>query len=205
MKIAKIFDNANLYKLFQFSVSRRGTSEIIRNEILRPKNVDNVLDFGCGIGYHANEFSESSYLGIEPLQSCVDKANIMYSRSDAKFIAGDHVALRGLPNSSYDLVIAIGVLHHIDDFVFNEFVKESLRILKPGGRFTTFDPVLHDQQSLLSRWVVRRDRGQWVRAEQEYLSVISSYFEKGVTSRIYTNLLRIPYDQVAIEAIKKIA
>ena len=202
MKIAKIFDNANLYKLFQFGVSRSGTAEIIRDEILKPKNVNNVLDFGCGIGYHANEFIKSSYLGIEPLQSCVDKANIMFSRKGAEFIVGDHVALRSIPDSSYDLVMAIGVLHHIDDLIFHEFVEESLRVLKPGGRLTTFDPVLHDQQSLFSRWVVRRDRGQWVRNEREYLTVISTYYGQDVNSKIYSKLLRIPYDHIAIEAIK---
>jgi ubiquinone/menaquinone biosynthesis C-methylase UbiE len=203
MKIAKIFDNANLYKIFQYSVSRRGTDKIIRDEILKPKNVDNVLDFGCGIGYHANEFLESNYLGIGPLQSCVDKANFMFSRSGAKFIAGDHNALRIVPDSSYDVIMAIGVLHHIDDLIFHEFLKESLRILKPGGRLTTFDPVLHDQQSLLSRWVVRRDRGQWVRKEGEYLSIVSTYFGQNLNSKIYSKLLRIPYDHLAIEAIKR--
>jgi ubiquinone/menaquinone biosynthesis C-methylase UbiE len=126
----------------------------------------------------------------------------MFSRSGVKFIAGDHAALRSVPDSSYDLVMAIGVLHHIDDLIFHEFVKESLRILKPGGRLTTFDPVLHDQQSLLSRWVVRRDRGEWVRSEQEYLSVVSSYYDQDVNSKIYGKLLRIPYDHIAIEAIK---
>lgn len=203
MKIAKIFDNANLYKLFQYCISRRGTDEIIRDEILKPKNVNDVLDFGCGIGYHANEFLESNYLGIEPLQGCVDKANLMFSRSGAEFIVGDHNVLRIFPDSSYDVVMAIGVLHHIDDLIFHEFLKESLRILRPGGRLTTFDPVLHDQQSLLSRWVVRRDRGQWVRKEGEYLSTVSTYFGQNMNSKIYSKLLRIPYDHIAIEAIKR--
>ena len=202
MKIAQIFDNANLYKVFQFSVSRSGTAKVIRDEILKPSNVVNVLDFGCGIGYHANEYLESSYLGIEPLENCVHKANVLYSRPTAKFIVGDHTALKSIPDSTYDLVIAIGVLHHIDNLIFGEFVKESKRILKSGGRLTTFDPVLHEKQSLISRWVVKRDRGQWVRNKDEYMSVVLSHFKTNVNSRIYTNLLRIPYDHIAIEAIK---
>jgi ubiquinone/menaquinone biosynthesis C-methylase UbiE len=203
MKIAKIFDNANLYKLFQFGVSRKGTSEFVTNEILKPKNVKKVLDFGCGIGYHSNAYPESEYLGIEPLVGCIKKANALYARPNATFNVGDHTSLKKIPSSSFDLVIAIGVLHHVDDSIFDDFIVESSRILKPGGRLTTLDPVTYEQQKFTSRWMVLRDRGEWVRSENGYLEKFSRHFDGRTTSRIFTKLLRIPYDHIAIEAIKK--
>jgi ubiquinone/menaquinone biosynthesis C-methylase UbiE len=126
----------------------------------------------------------------------------MYSESNRKFIQGDHETLKGMPNSSYDLIIAIGVLHHINDLILKEFLKESYRLLRPGGRLTTFDPVLHNSQSNLSRWVVKRDRGQWVRGDTEYITAIQQIFNTKPISKIYSNLLRIPYDHIALEATK---
>jgi ubiquinone/menaquinone biosynthesis C-methylase UbiE len=202
MKIAEVFNNARLYELFQFGISRRGSSEIVRSEIIKPQGINKVLDFGCGIGYHSTEFSNSEYLGIEPLQGCIDKANKIYKNSKNSFILGDQTTLKSIPDSSFDLIIAIGVLHHIDDSIFNEFVKESHRILKVGGRLTTFDPVLHQNQSKISKWVVLRDRGNWVRTVDGYLEPIRKMYRQEPTNKIYKNLLRIPYDHIAIEIQK---
>jgi len=203
MKTADMFNNARLYELFQFGISRRGTSRIVHDEIIKPRGVKKVLDFGCGIGYHSTEFSNSEYLGIEPLQGCVDKANKMFKTSKNSFILGDHTTLESIHNSSFYLIIEIGVLHHINDSIFDEFVKESHRILKSGGRLTTFDPVYHDEQSLISKWIVSRDRGNWVRNVKGYSTPIERIFTQPPVTKIYRNLLKIPYDHVSTEILKK--
>jgi ubiquinone/menaquinone biosynthesis C-methylase UbiE len=202
MRLANIFDSAQLYKLFQFSVISNANKVRIREEVLKPSKVGKVLDFGCGIGYHSIDFSDSVYLGIEPLSNCVEKANKMYKTQNSNFIVGDHSSLNSIPDSSFDVVIAIGVLHHIEDEIFVEFIKEAHRILKPGGRLTTFDPVYHSNQSSLSRWVVARDRGEWVRTSEEYLQPVKDSFQSQVSHNIYQRLLRIPYDHIHMEAIK---
>ena len=202
MKLAKVFDNAQIYKIFQYGISKPGTAEIIRKQVLKPSGVNSVLDFGCGIGYHSEEYANSEYLGIEPLQGCVDKAKDMFSRPRATFIVGDHQTLKSIPDSSFEVIIALGVLHHIDNRTFAEFLREALRILKPGGRLTTFDPVFHPNQTLLSRWVVARDRGEWVRTTEEYLLPVMDSFQGNVSYKIYERLLRIPYDHIHMEARK---
>jgi ubiquinone/menaquinone biosynthesis C-methylase UbiE len=202
MKIANIFNNAKLYELFQFGVARRGTTEIVRNQVLKPYGVKKVLDFGCGIGYHSKEFIGSEYLGIEPLSDCVNKANRMFKNSGNNFIVGDHDSLKSIKDSSYDLIIALGVLHHINDSIFDEFIKESHRILKAGGRLTTFDPVYHKDQSKISKWVVSRDRGTWIRTTEGYSERIQKIYNQEPSKKIYTNLLRIPYDHIALEVLK---
>ena len=204
MKLAQVFDNAKLYETFQFAVGRRGTQEIIRNEILKPDQIVNVLDFGCGIGYHSELFKSAHYLGIEPLDACITVANRKYASSRVEFQLGDHLSLKALPESSFDLVIAVGVLHHIDDKIFSEFVQEAFRILKPGARLTTFDPVFHSKQSKISEWVVKQDRGGWVRTEGGYLEIIAKTFPEDIETKIYSNLLRIPYDHIAISAFKNV-
>lgn len=202
MKIAQVFDNANLYNLFQLGVQKSGTKDFLSSEILKTDSVERVLDFGSGIGHHSQLFQGKQYLGIEPSESCVLSAKRLYKDSTATFLLGDHTALKSLPKSTFDLVFAIGVLHHIDDLVFNEFVNQAFRLLKPGARLMTFDPVLHGNQSTLSKWVVKQDRGHWVRTENEYLAVIKTVFSGDTDSRIYSKLLRIPYDHILINTTK---
>jgi SAM-dependent methyltransferase len=203
MRLVDLFDNASLYKLFQYSISRRNTLKVMREEILKPDGVQDVLDFGCGIGYHSLEFPSANYLGIEPLQSCINKAHELFNESNRRFILGDHITLKEIPDSSFDLIIAIGVLHHINDDIVSEFLEESRRILRKGGRLTTFDPVLHKDQSTISRWVVKQDRGKWVRSEAEYSKLLTRYFPGKVEQKIYTDLLKIPYDHVTFSLIKQ--
>lgn len=49
---------------------------------------------------------------------------------------------------------------------------------------------------------VKQDRGQWVRTENEYLAVIERYFLKNTDSKIYSRLLKIPYDHILIDTTK---
>jgi cyclopropane fatty-acyl-phospholipid synthase-like methyltransferase len=202
LKIADVFNNAKLYSAFQFAVAKKSTHQVIKDEILRPAGVSKVLDFGCGIGYHAQIFSPAEYLGIEPIEACVKLANKNFSSENIEFRLGNHASLKTLKSESFDLIIAIGVLHHINNEVLDTFAREAFRILKPGGRLTTFDPVLHSNQSKVSKWVVMQDRGSWVRTELGYLDSIKKYFSEGIETKTYTNLLRIPYDHIAIHSIK---
>jgi SAM-dependent methyltransferase len=202
MRISQVFDNAKLYETFQFAVAKKSTHRIIRDEIIQPAGVSEVLDFGCGIGYHSKLFTDANYLGIEPLASCIKMANASYSGSNVEFRLGDHSLLKTLKSESFDLVVAICVLHHIDDEILENFSKEAYRVLNIGGRLTTFDPVFHGEQSKISKWVVSQDRGEWVRTEQHYLDLIKKSFPGRIESCIYSKLLRIPYDHIAISAIK---
>jgi len=202
MNISKVFDNPNLYNLFQLAIVKSGTKDLLNSEILRDDVLEKILDFGCGIGHNSQLFSDKQYIGIEPLESCVRAARRLYKDSRANFLIGDHTMLKLLPGAHFDLVFAIGVLHHIDDHVFREFAKQAFRILKPGARLMTFDPVLHKQQSNLSKWLVRHDRGRWVRTESDYLAIINESFTGTTDSKIYSNLLRIPFDHILINKTK---
>ena len=202
MRLVNLFNNATLYNVFQSAISRGDTSRIVRDEVLRPNGIQDVLDFGCGIGSHAVEFPKSSYLGIEPLPQCIKKANDLFGGPNRRFVLGNHKTLREIPDKSFDLIIAIGVLHHMNDEVVSEFIAESVRLLRSGGRLTTFDPVIHAEQSMLSRWIVKRDRGQWVRTVSDYSDLLTSHFPWLVRQKIYTNLLRIPYDHINFNLYK---
>ena len=93
MKLADIFNNPIFYKAFQNFVISKQTQELIATELIKPKNVLRVLDFGCGIGHHSLLFKDAEYLGIEPSASCIKKANTLYSSDNKHFKIGDHANL----------------------------------------------------------------------------------------------------------------
>jgi len=75
------------------------------------------------------------------------------------------------------------------------------RILKKSGKAFFWEPHLYNGQSLLTRFVISLDRGAMARTEEDYLLHFKSLFHAETSS--YKNLLRIPYDHIAISLIKK--
>ena len=201
-KLADVFENATFYKLFQFLVIPQKSRKYIENNIISVSGVESVLDFGCGVGYHAEYFEFAEYLGIEPLESCVAKANQLFAKKGTTFKVGDHNTLKNINDESFDLIIAIGVLHHIEDEIVDLFIGEAKRLLKPGGRLTTFDPVIHSDQTFPSKWVVSQDRGRYVRRPEEYSEFFKTHFDENISSKVHSGLLRIPYDHIHFHAIK---
>ena len=197
-KLADIFDNASLYKLFQFAVIPKKSLKFIKESIISPMGAREVLDFGCGIGYHAEYFENAEYLGIEPLEKCVIKANERFAKTGICFKVGDHTTLKEIGDETFDLVIAIGVLHHIEDEILDVFISEAKRLLKFGGRLTTFDPVFHPEQSFASKWVVSQDQGRNVRDIEGYLAHAKKHFDNDYNFSIQTTSLRTPYDHIVI-------
>ncbi|WP_408480961.1 class I SAM-dependent methyltransferase [Paraburkholderia graminis] len=60
----------------------------------------------------------------------------------------------------FDLVIASGVIHHLDDDATINLFELAKTALRPGGRFVSIDPVLCKKQTPVARLLVSYDRGQ---------------------------------------------
>ena len=102
---------------------------------------------------------------------------------------------------SFNLILAGGVLHHVDDERAAKMFALAHDLLKEGGRFVTVDPCFVPEQSAMSRWVVRRDRGRFVRSREHYLKLAGVNFGK-VSDTVRHNLLRVPYTQLLLRCVK---
>jgi 2-polyprenyl-3-methyl-5-hydroxy-6-metoxy-1,4-benzoquinol methylase len=101
-----------------------------------PKDA-NILDIGCGTGDFIKILKERGFTsvhGIEPQADLVLKSDL-----DC-IVVGSLLSLTNI-RSTYDLVIILGVLHHLDSF---EDVTKALvnvkRILKPSGLLYSLEP-----------------------------------------------------------------
>ena len=95
-------------------------------------------------------------------------------------------------------MLAAGVLHHLDDTRAVSLFNLARKALKPGARLVTFDGCFVAGQPKLARFVVSRDRGQYVRESAEYAKLAEQVFPQ-VRSFVRHDLLRIPYTHVILQ------
>ena len=149
-----------------------------------------VLDVGCGTGTLAGFLSaDISYLGVDMSKAYVDEA--VRSHPKHSFRCGNVMDM-DLAGATFDLCVAIGLLHHLDDDVATHMLKTVGGHLNPGGQFVSIDPCFADGQSLLSKAVVAADRGQNVRTSEQYERLAHNAFSS-VEITVNHRLLRIPF------------
>lgn len=192
-----------LYSLFQIAVgSRRARVEITRRHI-RPRGGDRVLDIGCGPGDYLTFLPAVTYVGFDESARYIETARRRFrDRSPAPSFFCERVsrASLGEPNS-FDIALAMGVLHHLDDSEARDLLHLAHAALRPGGRLVTIDPCVGEGQSSLARYIVLRDRGQHVRGRGACEALASRVFAS-TSSYVRHDLLRIPYTLLVLECSK---
>jgi SAM-dependent methyltransferase len=156
-----------------------------------------VLDLGCGPGDLVRYLGDVLYVGVDVSEAYIERAGRLYG-DRAEFRVGDATRLdddlRG-----FDLVLAFGVVHHLDDEGALRLFAGAADALVPGGRVVTVDPALADGQPRAARFVISRDRGNNVRTAEAYARLAEGAL-RDVTVRTRGDLLRIPYTHCVLEA-----
>lgn len=159
-----------------------------------------VVDVGCGtaaiLDYLPNDIQ---YIGLDRNARYLAAARARFSGRNARFLCEDLGAGDALAGMRADAVLAIGLLHHLNDEECRQLIVSAARVLRAGGFMMTLDPVYCDEQSMFARAVVSRDRGRSVRTVQGYEALLYSSFSK-VTSTVDLSPIRIPYTGVLIQA-----
>ena len=100
-----------------------------------PEERERALDFGCGMGRLTNGLSEyfGEVVGVDISRKMLRLAAEHRRGQNVKFIhnATDH--LRVFDDDSFDLVLSMIVLQHIPPRASLNYIREFIRILKPGG------------------------------------------------------------------------
>lgn len=150
--------------------ARRGRERVARERI-RPFPGIRILDLGCGPADILDSLPEDvTYVGYDMSPEYIAAARARFaSRGTFHCRLLEETEVASLP--SFDLVMGIGVLHHLDDTTARRFMRIAKAALKPGGRIYTVDPCLEPGQSPIARFLISRDRGQHVRDAAGYLAL----------------------------------
>lgn len=190
-----------LYNLFQEAAGANAVRRaLIRNHV-RPKVGDKLIDIGCGTAQILQCLPEVEYLGLDINPQYIASAKRTHG-SKGTFVVGDAQSLRDDSRfKDADIVMAIAVLHHLDDQDAVQCIRFAYDALKMSGRFICLEPCWVPNQGALSRFVMANDRGRNIRTEQQYRELSTRAF-RNVTARVDTNPARIPYVNVVLKCEK---
>lgn len=188
------------YDLLMNALGANHFRRVFIDQYVGPRPDDRILDVGCGTGTIVAFLPRGvAYLGVDLSPDYVASAKSRYG-DRANFQVGDVNGLRLDPHDRFDIALAVGLLHHLNDREVEGLLGAVHGVLKPNGRFVTVDNCFTDDQSPVARALIRRDRGRNVRTPGGYERFFSAVFEN-VTSEVRQDLLRVPYTHVIIKAV----
>jgi cyclopropane fatty-acyl-phospholipid synthase-like methyltransferase len=191
------------YSLFGKLIGGPYSDTTLVKEYIRPKAGDQLLDIGCGRTSGILHYLPKNveYTGFDASHQYIETAQKRYGNR-ATFICEQVNTTNLKEHSHFDIVLAIGVLHHLDDVEALQLFKIAHAALKNGGRLITMDGVFMEKQSPIARWIISKDRGQNVRTQEGYLELASQVFSN-ISTDIRHDMLRIPYTHFILECTKK--
>jgi SAM-dependent methyltransferase len=161
------------------------------NEIIKPEGNCRILDIGCGEGYILNFLPENvTYVGYDMSPSYINYAKEKFGNR-GMFINERVSEMTMDSHSSFDIVLATGLLHHLSDEEGEELFRIGTACLRPGGLMYTYDNAFFTGQSMLARYISSKDRGQHVRYPEQYRAIGLRAFNK-VEIIVKHNMIRIP-------------
>lgn len=188
-----------LYDLFQDLVGASGIRIRWIRDFLQPFPGARVLDIGCGTAEILRHLpGDLDYTGFDMSPAYIEAARRRHG-GRGRFTCAPVEAFRdhGGADGGYDIAMAFGVLHHLDDAAARQVFQDARSALKPGGRMVTIDPTFVSGQGRLARFAVSRDRGRNVRYPEAYAALGEGHFSR-IETTVLRGALRIPYDHTVL-------
>lgn len=187
------------YQLWYNLVGGPAHAKVLVNEYVQPRVGARILEIGCGPGTIVRYLPPSDYSGFDLSTKYIELARRRFPKAH---FACERVSQFTLAKEqSFDVVLALGIVHHLEDAEAQQLFQIAYDALKPGGKLVTIDGVWTDGQSPAARWLLARDRGEYVRSERAYLKIASQVFSD-IKPSVRHDLLRIPYSHLILECIR---
>lgn len=193
-----------LYRFFVFSVGRFGLTRLSLYAKHLPYTAGiKVLDLGCGPGTSTHFFRKEDYLGIDISKDYIDAARSRHPTFSFECIDFTSLTSKShlVPLGGFNLILAYGLMHHLDDNLCRQFFNKAHEILQPNGHIICFDGCIYPTQRKRKSIFVRADRGKFIRTPGE-LKSLSEQAGFNCISTIEEDSLLIPYSLQVLSARK---
>ncbi|MDX8391359.1 MAG: class I SAM-dependent methyltransferase [Mariprofundaceae bacterium] len=193
-----IFSHPSIYNLSQRVVGAERARRMLIRDYFPPMHAGSLLDIGCGTAEILRHLPEGmSYSGFDASQSYIAEARRSFGqRGSFRAELVSAATLDGM--EKFDVVLAFGLLHHLDDDDATSLFRLAAQALKPTGMLITMDPVFTTGQHPLARWLISRDRGRSVRSPEGYQTLARASFPL-VNHHLRHDMLNIPYSHTIMQ------
>jgi ubiquinone/menaquinone biosynthesis C-methylase UbiE len=186
------------FKVFKRAIASDRAMGVFAQEYIKAQPGERILDAGCGVGDMREYLPDVDYTGIDLNPDYIEGAKRRYT-DGAQFLNASVDDLATLGFEEFDAAIIISVLHHLTDEQVSNLVTSLPRVLKPGARLVTVDPVWLPEQATTARVLIAMDRGRYVRDLDGYRRLIEQGFAD-VRFTVRQDLLRLPYTYCVSES-----
>ena len=171
-----------------------GAAKLRRHFIYKhiyPRRGMRILDLGCGPASILKYLPSCiHYVGLDSSKLYVLRAKKRYNKI-ALFHCMPIESSRNVGLTGFDVVMGLGILHHLSDTQCRVFFSIAAEALNSNGLCLTVDPCLLSVQHPFDRMMIRLDRGRNVRTPQQYTALAGPFFPH-VRYKLHTDLLYIP-------------
>ena len=159
-----------------------------------------VLEVGCGPGRNLDYLPANvDYTGCDLSPEYIEHAKARYGHR-AQFYCLSVADLGKLNLEKFDIVMAMGVLHHLNDELVRSLARQTVPVLKDDGFFLAVEPCWTAQQSWLDRKIMSYDRGEDIRTIEGYACLLKENFQDVEGSEADTALIIYPTSACVIRA-----
>jgi len=152
--------------------------EILRHAVPALPQGARVLDIGCGTADILEVIPQHArYYGFDRNERYIVHARNRFRGRQAIFVCDDFSGATQAGGERFDLILALGLLHHLDDKEVSALMEIAKSALTDNGAMITLDPVRTPDQSAMARYLVDHDRGQNVRSPTEYARLARAVFQ----------------------------
>src|ERR1700722_3391154 len=172
--VRSVLDLPLAYRAWSRLLGVRRYSQVLVKEHIRPKPTDRILEIGCGPGTLIPYLPTTDYVGFDASPEYIKLAQKRFP--GVNFVCERVSRFTLAERDDFDIVLAFGILHHLDDAEAVQLFRIAHDALKPGGRLVTHDGVWTSDQSGIAKYLLARDRGQFVRTGEQYVALASQVF-----------------------------
>ncbi|MEI8129355.1 MAG: class I SAM-dependent methyltransferase [bacterium] len=199
MRIKKLLSIPQIYTLWQKLVGDYKLRKIYCSDYVKAKEGDRILDIGCGPANMVSYLPKDiDYVGFDDSSLYIENAKKKFPNQKNYSFFCQRVNFAQDFEEKFDIVMANAILHHLDDSESEKLISFASKNLKQGGRFVTFDGCYTENQSVVKKWLLKNDRGQFVRTKEDYFKLFSKYFSN-IKVSIREDLCNIPYTIIIFE------
>jgi len=194
-------NNGTCYRFIQNLIGGTRARQLAIKQIM---NLDlsldqlSILDIGCGVGDVLKWIPRKwEYTGIDVTESYIKLASAEWGHR-GRFMQGDASQIDTIiPPSSQDIILFLGVLHHLDFNTATRCLMGAKKCLKKTGFVFALEPAYWRGQTKISQFTMSLDRGAYIRELRDWYELGKNSF-RNIKINYLPNALRIPYHKITI-------